>query len=68
MLNSKFRIRVMEYKMGFAVEVKVNRFMGSKWVNIVSFAGLDDCPFYYSSKQRAINDVVKLIEWKLLSS
>jgi len=58
----------MEYSKGFAIEIKVNRFLTSKWVNIVSWSGLENIPFYYSSKDLAIKDVVKLIEWKLLSN
>lgn len=61
-----FAIRIKRYENGYAVEVKVKRTLfGSKWVNIVSYAGLRDAPFYYSTHEGAKTNVLKMIEYEL---
>lgn len=61
-----FSIRIKQYQNGYAVEVKVPRRMfGYKWVNIVSYAGLPNMPFYYSTYHGAKLDVLRMIEMQL---
>lgn len=61
-----FAIRIKRYEKGYAVEVRVKRALfGSKWVNIVSYAGLRESPFYYSTHEGAKTNVLKMIEYEL---
>lgn len=62
---ANFSIRIKQYQKGYAVEVKKRRLFGHKWVNIVSYAGLRESPFYYSTYEGAKANVLKMIEYEL---
>lgn len=57
-------IRIKQYQKGYAVEVKQKRLFGYRWVNIVSYNGSDE-PFYYSTYQGALDNLLKMIKWEL---
>jgi hypothetical protein len=55
------RIRHVEDK-GFVIEIQ----RSLKWVHIISYYGMSDKPYYYSSYNSAMDDLLKEIKWKII--
>lgn len=60
-------IRVKEYPKGWVIETQKQKWWGKKyWIHIISVSGMEDEPWYYSTKEIAIECAVKYFEWDLL--
>lgn len=69
MLVNAPKYRIQKYPRGFVVEVKVTYlFFFTKWVHIISYSGLRDCPFYYSTFENAYNEFVIQQRYDILSN
>ena len=61
------KIRVTEYPKGFAVEIQKEKWNGKKyWTHIVSYAGNQNDPFYYSTAKEAFENAKKMFGWDLI--
>lgn len=65
------KCRVKKYPKGYSVEVEKSKtvwlfFTKRYWVHIESVSGMSDKPWYYQTKEAAIEDAVKHFNWDLL--
>lgn len=72
MYLENLNIRVKKYPKGYAVEVEKEKksFFRTKkyWVHIISVSGMSDVPWYYKTKEIAIEETLKYVKWTLLDS
>ena len=62
----KLRV-VHQYAKGWVVEIQVNTWYGRKyWIHIESVSGMENEPWYYLTKEQAIEQAVKHFKWDLL--
>ena len=65
--NSNFRI--VKTKKGYRVDIQKTKWtlFGLKkyWTHFVSYSGLPKHPFYYSTFEMAINEMLKEIKWEV---
>lgn len=64
-------IRVKQYYKGWVVEVQKEKrflffFKKKYWTHIISVSGIYYFPWYYCSKEMAIEDATKQLKWELL--
>lgn len=60
-------IRVKKYPKGYVVEIQKEKrfllfFTKKYWIHIISVSGIRDKPWYYKSKETAINEAVRYFE------
>lgn len=61
------KIRIQEYPRGFVVEIQHKNLFGEKyWKHIISVSGISNQPWYFSSKDIAIEEAKKLFGWDLI--
>lgn len=69
MYLENLNIRVKKYPKGYAIEVEkeYKSFFRTKkyWVHIISASGMRDVPWYYKSKEIAIEETLKYVKWTL---
>lgn len=66
-------VRVKKYSKGWAVEIEKTKqkflFLKVKyWTHIEAVSGMSDKPWYFETKEAAIEVVLKHFEWDLLIS
>jgi hypothetical protein len=61
-------VRIQKYKKGFVVEIESKKWYGKKyWKHIISVAGIENEPWYFSSYEFAILEAQKYFKWNLLT-
>jgi len=65
------KVRAKQYPKGWAVEIETTKrtwygIRKKRWEHLISVSGMDTVPWYYDTKERAIEQAVKLFEWDLL--
>ena len=60
-------IRVKKYPKGYVVEIQKEKrfllfFTKKYWIHIISVSGIINKPWYYKSKETAINEAVRYFE------
>lgn len=60
-------IRIRKDAKGWVVETKKKGLFFSKWVHIVSVAGMNDKPWYFSSYDFALDEATKLFRFSLMN-
>jgi hypothetical protein len=69
MLTNFPKIRIKQYKQGYAIEIKKRTWYGmKKWVHIVSYSGLSSNVFYYSTYKHAMKNLLFLIECDIIKN
>jgi len=72
MYLENLKVRVKKYPKGYVVEIQKSKctLFGLKkyWTHLISTSGMSDIPWYYSSKEIAIEEAVKYFEWDILIS
>jgi hypothetical protein len=61
---TNLQLRLKEYPQGWVVE----RRKGIRWVHLIGVSGMEEKPWYYSTKEIAIEEAKKYIEWDLLAN
>ena len=60
------KVRVKQYSQGWVVEIQKKTWYGKKyWTHIVSVAGIEKRPWYYSSMSIAVDEAKKMFGWDL---
>lgn len=69
LIGVKFRVK--QYPKGWVVEYlkKTNWILWDQytWTHAIAYSGMDNEPFYYSSKERAIEEAQKHLKWDLIA-
>jgi len=64
--------RIVKTKKGYRVDIQKTKWglFGLKkyWTHFISYAGLADHPFYYSTFEMAISEMLKEIRWEVLAN
>jgi len=58
------KIRVKKYPEGWVVE----RASFNKWLHVISVSGIKEQPWYFKTKEVAIEEFKKLSEWDLIEN
>ena len=65
-------LRIVKTKKGFRVDVQKTKWtlFGIKkyWTHFISYSGLSEHPFYYSTFEIAISETLKEIRWEVLAN
>lgn len=59
-------VRIRKDAKGWVVETKKKYLLFSKWVHIISVAGMNDKPWYFSTYKAAIDEATKLFKFSLI--
>ena len=60
-------IRMHKYDKGWVVEIQKKKWYGKKyWTHLISFSGLENNPFYFSSYDSALEEATKYFKWELM--
>lgn len=71
-LDNFNKVRIKQYDKGYCVEMLIgNKFVlfgenKEVWKHIISYSGLKDHPFYFSTYEGALEEAVKLFRWDLI--
>lgn len=69
-INSNFRIK--KYNQGYSVEVKVPKWtlfgIRWKWTHYISYSGMKDVPYYFTTKGYAKNELLKLVSFDTIEN
>ena len=61
-------IRIKFYDKGYVVEIQLKKWYGKKyWKHIISTAGIEDEPWYFSSYDSALSETQKYFKWDSLT-
>lgn len=59
--------RIKEYDKGFVVEIQKHKWYGKKyWVHFISVSGISSEPWYFSTYDYALDNLLTEIKWNLL--
>lgn len=68
--NSNFRI--VKTKKGYRVDIQKTNWhlfgLRKHWTHFISYSGLAEQPFYYSTFEMAISEMLKEIRWEVLDN
>lgn len=66
----KVNFRIKKYQNGWAVEIEKERnfilFKRRSWVHFISVAGIESMPWYFKSKETAMQELLSAIRWDTL--
>lgn len=64
------KVRIRKHPNGFVVEVQKETWPGlsKRWVHIESVSGIESEPWYYSSFEAALDQVVKHFKWDVIEN
>ena len=66
-MKKKFRIK--ESSKGFVIEIQERTWYGSDyWTHLISYAGMEEKPFYYKTYEGAEEDLMKEVKWSLVKN
>ena len=72
MIYEYSNFRIVKTKKGYRVDIQKTkwRVLGLKkyWTHFISYSGLPDQPFYYSTFEMAMSEMLKEIRWKVLEN
>ena len=70
MTYEKSNFRITKSELGFLVEIQKTKWtlfgLIKYWTHFISYAGVSEKPFYYSTFEIAINEMLKEIRWEVL--
>lgn len=59
--------RIKKHEKGFIVEIQKTKWYGKKyWTHFISVAGLPHLPFYFSTYDGAMSEMLKDIKWQTI--
>lgn len=68
-LSNSQNIRMRKYNKGWVVEIQRKTWYGMKyWTHLISVAGIESEPWYFSSYSLALNEATKYFRWELIKS
>lgn len=71
MLYEDSNFRIVKTPKGYRVDIQKSKWtlFGIKkyWTHFISYSGLSDHPFYYSTFDFALNDMLKEIKWQIIA-
>jgi len=65
-------LRIIKCQKGFLVQIEKSKWslFGIKkyWTHFISYSGLSEEPFYFSTFENAMNEMLKEIRWEVLDT
>lgn len=62
-------VRIKQYPKGWAIEIQKTKWYGRRfWIHLISVSGMDEVPWYYDTKEIAIEQAKQYLGWDLLMS
>lgn len=66
-LTNLQNVRMHKYPKGWVVEIQKTTWYGRKyWTHLVSVAGIESEPFYFSTYDSALDETTKYFRWDLM--
>ena len=64
--------RIVKTKKGYRVDIQKSKWwlfgLKKNWTHFISYSGLADQPFYYSTFEMAMSEMLKEIRWEVLAN